>query len=124
MKFAARAPVRIDPAGGGTDAPPYSIEYGGCVVNFAVARYSYAQFQFLPAGAGVNLYSLDMRQGAHAKNLSSLQYDGKLFFVKAFARRLLTSPSSVEPPREPPRGRDDFLLVTQSDVPLRTGLGG
>jgi len=42
MKIVARAPVRIDPAGGGTDAPPYSTEYGGCVVNFSVARYSYA----------------------------------------------------------------------------------
>ena len=47
MKIAARAPVRIDPAGGGTDAPPYSTEYGGCVVNMSVARYSYAQLQWL-----------------------------------------------------------------------------
>ena len=39
MKIVARAPLRIDPAGGGTDAPPYSIEYGGCVVNFSIARY-------------------------------------------------------------------------------------
>lgn len=111
MKIAARAPVRIDPAGGGTDAPPYSGEYGGCVVNFAVARYSYAQVQWLPAGAGAHLYSTDMRQGAWAPKLASLQFDGKLFFVKAFVKRLLD-------------GRDDFLLVTQSDVPVRTGLGG
>jgi D-glycero-alpha-D-manno-heptose-7-phosphate kinase len=111
MNIAARAPVRIDPAGGGTDAPPYAIEYGGCVVNFAVARYSYAQVQWLPAGAGVNLYSLDLQQGAHAPNLAALKLDGKLFFVKSFVKRLL-------------RGRDDFLLVTQSDVPVRTGLGG
>src|SRR5687768_18001992 len=110
MKIAARAPVRIDPAGGGTDAPPYSTQFGGCVVNFAVARYSYAQLQWLPPGAGVHLYSLDLKQGAWAPNVESIRYDGKLFFVKAFAKRLL-------------KGRDDVLLVTQSDVPVRTGLG-
>ncbi len=111
MRTAARAPVRIDPAGGGTDAPPYSVEYGGCVVNFAVARYSHAQLQWLPRGAGAHLYSLDLNQGAWAPDVASLKSDGRLDFVKGFARRLL-------------RGRDDFLLVTQSDVPVRTGLGG
>jgi galactokinase/mevalonate kinase-like predicted kinase len=31
-----RAPVRLDLGGGWTDTPPYSLEYGGCVVNVAV----------------------------------------------------------------------------------------
>jgi D-glycero-alpha-D-manno-heptose-7-phosphate kinase len=57
------------------------------------------------------LYSLDLKQGAWAPNAESLRPDGKLDFIKAFARRLL-------------EGRGDFLLVTQSDVPIRTGLGG
>src|SRR5215217_4158985 len=111
MKIAARAPVRIDPAGGGTDAPPYSIEYGGCVVNFSVARYSYAQIQWLEAGAGAHVYSSDLKHGTWAANLEALKPEGKLAFIHGFARRLL-------------RGKDDFLLVTQSDVPVRTGLGG
>lgn len=111
MKIVSRAPVRIDPAGGGTDAPPYSVEHGGCVVNFAVARYSYAQLQWLQPGAGVHLYSLDLQEGAWAPDLEALAANGKLDFVKAFARRLL-------------KGRSDCLLVTQSDVPVRTGLGG
>src|SRR5687768_1717425 len=111
MKVVARAPVRIDPAGGGTDAPPYSLEYGGCVVNFAVARYSYAQLHWLESGAGAHLCSLDLKQGAWAPTLDALKPDGTLDFVKGFATRLL-------------RGRNDFLLVTQSDVPVRTGLGG
>ncbi len=111
MKIAARAPARIDPAGGGTDAPPYSIDYGGCVVNLAVARYSYAQLQWTEPGSGVYLYSTDLKQGAWAPNLHALKPDGRLDFVKGFVRRLLP-------------GHDDFLLVTQSDVPVRTGLGG
>src|SRR5947207_15853364 len=111
MIFVARAPARIDPAGGGTDAPPYSLEYGGCVVNFAVARYSYAQLQWLAAGSGVHLYSQDLKQGAWAGNVDALPRDGRLQFVKGFVRRLLN-------------GRDDFLLLTQSDIPVRTGIGG
>ena len=111
MKIAARAPVRIDPAGGGTDAPPYSTQFGGCVVNFSVARYSYAQLQWLEPGAGAHLYSLDLKQGAWAPDIEALTSDGKLEFIKGFVKRLLV-------------GRNDFLLVTQSDVPVRTGLGG
>src|SRR5437764_6371456 len=100
MKIVARAPVRIDPAGGGTDAPPYSVEYGGCVVNIAVARYSYAQLQFLEPGAGAYLYSLDLKHGAWAPKLDALERNGgRLNFVKGFAKRLLC-------------GRSDFLLVT------------
>src|SRR6187551_1975278 len=111
MKTVARAPARIDPAGGGTDAPPYSVEYGGCVVNFAVARYSYAQLQWLPPGAGAHVFSLDLKQGAWAPTVHALNAAGKLAFIGGFIRRLL-------------KERDDFLLVTQSDVPVRTGLGG
>jgi D-glycero-alpha-D-manno-heptose-7-phosphate kinase len=111
MKIVARAPVRVDPAGGGTDAPPYSLEYGGCVVNFAVARYSYAMLQWLERGAGAHFCSLDLKQATWAPTVDALESDGTLDFVKGFATRLL-------------RGHDDFLLVTQSDVPVRTGLGG
>jgi len=111
MKIVARAPVRVDPAGGGTDAPPYSVEYGGCVVNFAVARYSYAQLQWLPPGAGAHVYSQDLKQGAWAPTVQAFNPAGKLAFIGGFIRRLL-------------KERNDFLLVTQSDVPVRTGLGG
>src|SRR6187402_913765 len=111
MKTVARAPVRVDPAGGGTDAPPYSLEYGGCVVNFAVARYSYAMLQWLERGAGAHFCSLDLKQATWAPTVDALAGDGTLDFVKGFATRLL-------------RGHDDVLLVTQSDVPVRTGLGG
>src|SRR5688572_14668187 len=111
MKIVARAPVRVDPAGGGTDAPPYSVEYGGCVVNFSVARYSYAQLQLLEPGAGAHLYSLDMKLGESAPKVDALKRGGKLGFIKGFAKRLLN-------------GKGDFILVTQSDIPVRTGLGG
>lgn len=111
LKCIGRAPCRVDPAGGGTDAPPYCVEYGGAVVNFSVARYSYASFERLPPGSGVTIYSHDQQQGAHAGSVKELRFDGRLDFVKAFAKRLLPEAT-------------DFQLVTQSDTPERSGLGG
>src|SRR4051812_50217936 len=99
MKIVGRAPARIDPAGGGTDAPPYSVEYGGCVVNIAVARYSYAQLQWLEPRAGTYLYLLDLRQSAGVPRLPATKTDRGLDFVKGFSRRLLG-------------GGSGFLLVT------------
>ncbi len=32
----ARAPARLDVGGGWTDTPPYSLEWGGCVINAAI----------------------------------------------------------------------------------------
>lgn len=110
-KSIARAPCRVDPAGGGTDAPPYCVEYGGAVVNFSVARYSYASFERLPAGSGVWIYSHDQQLGVQARSVKELRRDGRLDFVKAFAQRLLPDAT-------------DFQLVTQSDTPERSGLGG
>ena len=110
-RIVSRAPVRVDPAGGGTDAPPYAIEYGGCVVNFSVARYSYAHLQRLDPGAGVHLCSLDLREHVHAPEAAALAFDGRLDLIKAVVRRLMGDAT-------------DFLLVTHSDVPVRTGLGG
>lgn len=111
MKHVARAPARIDPAGGGTDAPPYCVDYGGAVVNFSVARYAYARFESLPANSGVVIYSHDQQQGLHVASVNELKFDGRLDFLKAFVKRLLPD-------------ERDFLLVTQSDITERTGLGG
>ena len=77
------------------------------MVNFSIARHSYASFERLPKGSGAILYSHDQRKGVRATSVSDLKYDGKVDLLKAFARRLL----SEEP---------DFLLVTESDIPQGT----
>src|SRR5688500_7228228 len=46
---AARAPARLDLAGGWTDVPPYADEVGGCVCNVAIDRYATVRI----GGAGV-----------------------------------------------------------------------
>ena len=80
-------------------------------MNFSVARYSYASFERLPAGSGVWIYSHDQQLGVQARSVKELRRDGRLDFVKAFAQRLLPDAT-------------DFQLVTQSDTPERSGLGG
>jgi D-glycero-alpha-D-manno-heptose-7-phosphate kinase len=111
MRIIARAPARVDPAGGGTDAPPYCGDYGGAVVNFSVARYSYASFAWRPKESGVQIYSHDLKKGIQAASSELLEFDGHLDFLKAFVKRLVG----------PERG---CLIVTQSAIPERTGLGG
>jgi D-glycero-alpha-D-manno-heptose-7-phosphate kinase len=111
MKACARAPVRVDPAGGGTDAPPYCIEHGGAVVNFAVERHVYASAQKLPPGSGVIVYSADLRVGATAARVSEFAGQKDLEFLKAFVLRMIPE-------------ADSLLLLTESDVPRDSGLGG
>jgi len=103
--------VRVDPAGGGTDAPPYRIEYGGAVVNFAVQRHAFASAQRLETNSGVILYAMDLQQGLTAESVSRLGSDNRLEFIKAFLQRMV------------PDG-DSILLVTETDVPPGSGLGG
>ena len=42
MIYRARAPLRIDLAGGWTDVAPYAARSGGAVVNVAITLYAHA----------------------------------------------------------------------------------
>lgn len=106
----ARAPVRVDPAGGGTDAPPFSVEHGGLVVNIAVQRHAFASVDRLPTGSGIIISALDLRSTLTADSVKTLR-GRNLEFLQAFVRRLVPE-------------KDSLLLVTESDVPPGAGLGG
>ena len=82
----ARAPVRIDLAGGWTDVPPFSTKHGGAVVNVAITRYAYATFRPLPTGK-YELESADYEAYFTAADIRELEYDGNLDLVKAAIRR-------------------------------------
>jgi D-glycero-alpha-D-manno-heptose-7-phosphate kinase len=109
-RICARAPVRVDPAGGGTDVPPFSVEHGGMVVNFAIQRHTYAMVQRLPTGGGVTIYSEDLGEGICAESVSNLP-EGRLELLQGFVRRLVPEDQCL-------------CLVTGSDVPHSAGLGG
>jgi len=111
MRGCARAPVRVDPAGGGTDAPPFCIEHGGAVVNFAVQRHAFASAQRLESDSGIILYAMDLQAGVVAKNVSELGRESDFEFIKAFVKRLVPND-------------DSLLLLTETDVPPGSGLGG
>ncbi len=83
----ARAPVRIDLAGGWSDVPPFSAEVGGAVVNVAITRYSYATLIANDTGEFV-LESADYDQYIHARDIRQLEYDGSLDLLKAAVRRM------------------------------------
>ena len=42
MIIRCKAPLRISFAGGGTDVPPYTEEFGGCVLSCTINKYAYA----------------------------------------------------------------------------------
>lgn len=110
-KHCSRAPLRFDPAGGGTDAPPYRFDYGGDVVNVSISKHAYAFCEERPAREGVTIVSQDFKQRVHVDRVDRLLSDGRLDFLKSFVRRFVPTNGGV-------------LLVTRSDVPPGTGLGG
>ena len=111
MKSCARVPVRVDPAGGGTDAPSYCIDHGGAVVNFAVQHHAFAMAQRLKPGSGVVLYAMDIGHGKVVPSVPQLADSRELEFLGAFVQRLVPAEESL-------------LLVTETDVPAGSGLGG
>jgi D-glycero-alpha-D-manno-heptose-7-phosphate kinase len=111
IKVWARAPVRVDPAGAGTDCPPFSVEQGGLVVNFAIRKYVFATFERLPKGSGVLIYSHDLKKGIYANSIHDLKLSDSLDFLKSFLVSMVP-------------GGESCLLETQADVPESSGLGG
>jgi D-glycero-alpha-D-manno-heptose-7-phosphate kinase len=109
----ARAPIRLDLAGGWTDVPPFSTREGGVVVNLAVNRYAYATVRHRPQG--IRLDSADYGTAVEVSDLDELRYDGTLDLLKAALRLAL-----------PPAGQRSggLAIFTRSDAPPGSGTGG
>jgi D-glycero-alpha-D-manno-heptose-7-phosphate kinase len=107
--FASRAPVRVDCAGGGSDAPPFCIEHGGAVLNFGITRYVQARLDALDATRRVEIVSEDFGEQLEYPSAAGIPVEGELRLVKAVARAM-----------NPPFG---FRLRIRSDIPPGSGLG-
>ena len=111
-KITAKAPTRIDFAGGWTDTPPYSTEKGGSVVNAAISLYMKVEVTLGQGGQQKNVVirSLDYGTTVEADTVAELQLDGDGDFPKAALKSLPT--------------KGPIEIVTLSDAPPGSGLGG
>jgi len=105
--FHARAPVRLDFAGGWTDVPPFSAREGGVVVNAAIALSAHVELTL--GGPRIKLAALDLGEELECANAGGLVIDGRLDLHKA-ALRMFPVQSAC-------------TLATRSDAPAGSGLG-
>ncbi len=108
MSFRARAPVRIDFAGGWSDVPEFADTEGGAVVNAAIALYVHVECRV--GGGSYRLFAEDVDERVFLPSPADVVYDGTLDLHKA-ALNMLPVPGGVE-------------IISSSDVPPGSGLGG
>lgn len=87
MIIRARAPIRMDFAGGWTDVPPFSETEGGAVINATINRYTYATLMSRSDNT-IRIISADFDTFLEVKDFKQLEYDGNLDLIKAAIRVL------------------------------------
>ncbi len=105
--FHARAPVRLDFAGGWTDVPPFSAREDGLVVNASITLSVHVELTL--GGARIKLAALDLGEELECADARGLVLDGRLSLHKA-ALRMFPVQSAC-------------TLATRSDAPPGSGLG-
>jgi D-glycero-alpha-D-manno-heptose-7-phosphate kinase len=103
----AKAPVRIDFAGGWSDVPEFADAEGGAVANAAITLYTHVEC--IAGGTGYRIHARDIEQHVFLRTAAEVAYDGTLDLHKA-ALNLLPALGGVE-------------IITSSDVPAGSGLG-
>lgn len=107
MIVLARAPVRVDFAGGWSDVPAFAAARGGVVTNAAVALHVHVECRL--GGGQIRLHAEDLGIRVVAAHPAELVYDGTLDLHKA-ALNMLPVTGGLE-------------LLTRSEVPAGSGLG-
>ncbi len=107
LNWHARAPARIDFAGGWTDVPDFAAREGGVVVNAAITRHVHVDV--LRGGSGIRLHAEDLRVRVRYPSSRDMRYDGRLDLHKA-ALNMFPVTGGVE-------------VLTRSDLPPGSGLG-
>ncbi len=107
MSVHAKAPVRIDFAGGWSDVPDFADTEGGAVANAAITLYTHVEC--ILGGNGYRIQARDIGERVVFQSPADVSYDGKLDLHKA-ALNMLPVAGGVE-------------VITWSDVPAGSGLG-
>lgn len=108
MRIHAKAPVRVDFAGGWSDVPDFAEREGGRVVNAAITLYTHVSCQL--GGGRIRLVAKDIDDQITMSDLTGLIYTGTLDLHKA-ALNMLPVSGGIE-------------IVSHSEVPVGSGLGG
>lgn len=106
-EFQARAPLRLDFAGGWTDVPPFSAREGGVVVNGAIGLHAHVTLAL--GGKLLRFVSEEMGETLECANSAGLARDAKLPLLTAALRMF------------PVLG--GFTLTTRCEAPPGSGLG-
>ena len=107
VRARARAPVRVDFAGGWSDVPAFADAEGGAVTNAALDLHVHVDA--IQGGQGIRLVAEDLGRRVTARHASDLSYDGTLDLHKA-AVNMMPVTGGLE-------------VLTRSDVPAGSGLG-
>ncbi len=107
MTIFARAPVRIDFAGGWTDVDRFAQACGGFVTNAAINLYTHGEF--LLGHNRIRLNAEDVGEHVSLPGPADIKYDGVLDLHKA-ALNMLPVTGGIE-------------ILTRSDAPAGSGLG-
>ncbi len=112
MRIEARAPTRIDLAGGTLDIwPLYLFHEGAVTVNCAITRYARCAIDVAP-GKGIALESRDTRRSERFSSLAALER-GRRYHLPLLAHLV----RHFQP-------RSGFKLTTDSEAPAGAGIGG
>lgn len=115
MEIRSRAPLRIGVAGGGTDLPSYSDEYGGAVFNVTIGMYAYCTI--IPTTDGrivINAY--DNHNSIDIPSVTRFDIvDDNLILHKGVYNRIVKDFNGGRPL--------SFVMSTSNDAPVGSGLG-
>lgn len=113
MIVRSKAPFRLEFAGGGTDVPPFTDDYGGIIFNATIDHYAYCSIKPRDDHE-FNIHSLDYNIIAQFKDEKDMKFDGNLDLVKAVIQRMSKFNEGKT------TGCD---VVLHSDIPAGSGLG-
>jgi D-glycero-alpha-D-manno-heptose-7-phosphate kinase len=113
MIVRAKAPFRLEFAGGGTDVPPFPDDHGGLIFNATIDHFAHCSIT-PRLDNELNVHSLDYNIIARFTEDDQMEYNGNLDLVKAVFKRM----AEFNPFKE--KGLD---IILYSDIPAGSGLG-
>lgn len=115
MEIRSRAPLRIGVAGGGTDLPGYSDEYGGAVFNATIGMYAYCTI--IPSDDGrIVITAYDNHNSVNTPSVAHFDIvDDNLILHKGVYNRIVKDYNGGKPL--------SFVMSTSNDAPVGSGLG-